>query len=571
MNLKPDSTAVVEQIRVESDAEDSPNRLLCDGGVRMPIEELDIEAELALKERGIDEAPIGITITDPDRPDNPMIYINDAFERLTGYDKESALGRNCRFLQGPDTNEATVAKMRGAIDAGESVSAELINYRKDGEPFWNRVDIAPVHDANGELTNFVGFQTDVTDRKKAETRARQERENLEHLLSRIEGLIQDVTRGLVEAGSRPGVETAVCERITAVESYQFAWIATPDLSNETLVETASAGEWDSPADEIVRDIDGPSSDPTVRAYESGELAIVDDPATLSTTAPGGTWLNTETLDGIAGIPLVYDGTVYGVLTVYTTERTTLTNHETVVLEALGRATGTAINALERGRLLATDSVTELDLQMSDDSLFFVDLSARTGCTLEYGGSIYREDGSMLLFFTTDLYHGTLNEAVASIPTVDAVTPLQEYEETMLCEFTVTEASLVATLAERGVRIRSMAVRDGLADLSIEIPKEEDARTIVEFLREQFPETELTGRRELDTPPDTRRGFLSALEDRLTERQLTTLQKAYLSGYYDRDRSITGTELAASMDLDRSTFHQHLRAAERKLVEAFFER
>ena len=124
--------------------------------------------ELELKSRAMDEAPVGITITDPDREDNPMIYVNEGFEALTGYSEEEAVGRNCRFLQGAATQEQPVAEMRGAIDRAEPVSVELRNYRKDGSQFWDRVSIAPVRDQAGNVTNYVGFQEDITERKERE-------------------------------------------------------------------------------------------------------------------------------------------------------------------------------------------------------------------------------------------------------------------------------------------------------------------------------------------------------------------------------------------------------------------
>ena len=120
--------------------------------------------DLALYRRAMDETTVGITISDPDRPDNPLVYANDAFVEITGYDREDALGRNCRFLQGPDTDEGTVAEVRAAIDDERPVSVEILNYRTDGERFWNRLTVTPVRDREGELSNFVGFQQDITDR-----------------------------------------------------------------------------------------------------------------------------------------------------------------------------------------------------------------------------------------------------------------------------------------------------------------------------------------------------------------------------------------------------------------------
>jgi PAS domain S-box-containing protein len=126
------------------------------------------ERELELKSQAMDEAPVGITITDPDQEDNPMVYVNEGFESLTGYSGEEALGRNCRFLQGEATREEPVAEMRKAVEKDEPVSVELRNYRKDGSQFWNRVSIAPVRDEAGTVTNYVGFQEDVSERKERE-------------------------------------------------------------------------------------------------------------------------------------------------------------------------------------------------------------------------------------------------------------------------------------------------------------------------------------------------------------------------------------------------------------------
>jgi PAS domain S-box-containing protein len=126
------------------------------------------QRELELKSRAMDEAPVGITISDPDQEDNPMVYVNDGFREITGYAAAESTGRNCRFLQGEGTREEPVAAMRAAIDAEEPVSVELRNYRKDGTQFWNRVSIAPVRDDDGTVTNYVGFQQDVTERRQRE-------------------------------------------------------------------------------------------------------------------------------------------------------------------------------------------------------------------------------------------------------------------------------------------------------------------------------------------------------------------------------------------------------------------
>jgi PAS domain S-box-containing protein len=126
------------------------------------------EHELFVKNRAMDAAPIGISITDPSTPDNGIVYVNERFELLTGYSEEETLGRNHRILQGTETDPEAVARLREAIDAAEPVTVELRNYRKDGTPFCNRVTVAPIEDEDGVVTNFVGFQEDVTERVESD-------------------------------------------------------------------------------------------------------------------------------------------------------------------------------------------------------------------------------------------------------------------------------------------------------------------------------------------------------------------------------------------------------------------
>lgn len=130
------------------------------------------QKNVRLQQRATDAAPIGVTMTDPDRADNPLIFVNDRFTEITGYDRTDAMGRNCRFLQGEETGEAARAELRAAVEERRPTSVDVVNYRKDGGKFWNKVDVAPVRNDDGEVTNFVGFQTDITQRKVREERLR---------------------------------------------------------------------------------------------------------------------------------------------------------------------------------------------------------------------------------------------------------------------------------------------------------------------------------------------------------------------------------------------------------------
>lgn len=131
------------------------------------------ERELRMRDRAIHAVTQGILITDPSLPDDPIIFASPGFERLTGYVATEVLGQNSRFLQGKDTDPAAVDELRDAIRDGRPCTVALINYRKDGTPFWNELSIAPVRDHTGKLTQFVGVQTDITQRRVLEEQYRQ--------------------------------------------------------------------------------------------------------------------------------------------------------------------------------------------------------------------------------------------------------------------------------------------------------------------------------------------------------------------------------------------------------------
>ena len=122
--------------------------------------------------RAIASVSDGVLITDPNQPDNPIIYSNPAFSRITGYQPEEIFGRNCRFLQGAETDSEALRAIHRAIAERQEVKATLLNYRKNGQPFWNELKISPVFSEQGDLLYFVGIQTDITERKQAEEKIR---------------------------------------------------------------------------------------------------------------------------------------------------------------------------------------------------------------------------------------------------------------------------------------------------------------------------------------------------------------------------------------------------------------
>jgi PAS domain S-box-containing protein len=128
----------------------------------------------------LDTCVNGITLSDPYQDDCPLIYANEAFELITGYDRDEIIGRNCRFLQGADRDQPAIDKIREAMRTETSVTVTLRNYRKDGTLFHNRFSIRPIRDRAGKLRYFLGIQYDITE----QVRAQRELAELEQQLKR---------------------------------------------------------------------------------------------------------------------------------------------------------------------------------------------------------------------------------------------------------------------------------------------------------------------------------------------------------------------------------------------------
>ena len=133
--------------------------------------------------KALQTAQQNFVVTDPSLPDNPIVYASQGFLNLTGYSLDQILGRNCRFLQGPETDPKAVEHIRKAIEQGNDMSVCLLNYRVDGTTFWNQFFIAALRDASGTVTNFVGVQCKVSDQYAATVTKQQEEEEYNTLVT----------------------------------------------------------------------------------------------------------------------------------------------------------------------------------------------------------------------------------------------------------------------------------------------------------------------------------------------------------------------------------------------------
>jgi len=217
------------------------------------------QRELRRLQQAIDGANVAITLADPSKDDNPLVYVNDAYEQLTGYSTEEALGRNCRYLQGEETDPERVSTLREAIDEEEPVTVELRNYRKDGTEFWNRLTVTPIYDDDGTLIRYLGTQEEITDRKA------RERQLLE---------LNETTQRLSKARSRREIAeigTEAARNILGLQANSLHFATEDGAELEPAAQTTESASLigDAPTLSVEDSIAG-------RIYRDGEPTAIED-------------------------------------------------------------------------------------------------------------------------------------------------------------------------------------------------------------------------------------------------------------------------------------------------------
>lgn len=179
-------------------------------------------------EQAMAQTRMAICLTDPHQPDNPIVFANRAFRALTGYSHDEIIGRNCRFLQGPDTSPETVQHLARAIANEEVTVVELLNYRRDGSGFWNALHIGPIYDADGKLVYFFGSQWDVSEVRAARNEGQHAKRMARELSHRMKNMFA-VIGGIVNVTGRAnGIEKEAAEINSRIQALARAYETTLD-------------------------------------------------------------------------------------------------------------------------------------------------------------------------------------------------------------------------------------------------------------------------------------------------------------------------------------------------------
>lgn len=381
--------------------------------------------------------------------------------------------------------------------------------------------------------------------------------------------IRDVARAVVQSTTRGEVERSVCAELVEDDAFALAWIGTIDPVDDRLDVRAWAGDAQEYLDRVPLSLDDGNAEPAVRTALSKEPTVVRNTATNVALEAWRSEAVRRDFRSVASVPLVYQRSLLGVLTIYATTQSAFSGVLQSVLTELGDLLAHAITAIERKQTLLTNHATELDFEVRDRDCLFLRFTQETGCALDVEGIVPQSDDSWLVFVRVQ--NGSAEqlldaaEAATAIASARLIDPADE----SLVQLRFVEPFIASVLADQGIAVRDISADDDACRVTVAVPPTFDIRRAVDVVSATYPDSELVAKRERTPSTDLTKSPARRALEKLTPRQREVLEVAYHRGYFDSPKKASGEELAAEFGFSPSAFHRHIRAAERKLFETVF--
>ncbi|SEO90577.1 PAS domain S-box-containing protein [Halogranum amylolyticum] len=379
-----------------------------------------------------------------------------------------------------------------------------------------------------------------------------------------------ITSSVIEQTNREDIEAATCTRLAEASAYACAWFGTIDQRHHQVVPRVKTG-FDDPFDEsgATYDTTEDQNSPIAEAIRTESVQIVRN---LRESPEYGVWHERATENGFdswAVVPIGHEGVLYGVLNIYSHRPDAFTNQERTMIRKLGELVGHAITAVQRKRTLMSETVVEIEFGIQNvfDWKETSDVESRP---ITFERTIPVGDEKYLVYGGADERGiAKLRTAVEDIATWDSLTVISERGSEKRFELQLTKPPVISAVAARGGRVKSARIEDGDYRLIVQLPDGADVRALVDVVRESYPDTKVLAQRQTSSEQSSEDRLYPNVLDELTERQRAAVESAVYSGYFDWPRNTTGEEIAASWNVSASTFHQHLRAGEQKILTALF--
>ena len=431
-----------------------------------------------------------------------------------------------------------------------------------------------------DLARILAAHTETAfDRLDREHLLQERTESLERRTDRLERAnrltetLRNVVDELCAAPTRDAAETGVCRQLVEQLPVAFAWVGAEDPVSGELVPGARAGVEDGYLDALAPSTATETEDPepSVGASRRQDPVLVDE---VRVDPPMAQWRQealVRSFRTVLAVPITHAETRYGVLTVYGEDAAGFGDREREALATLGRLVGYVLTATERKRSLSTDSVVELEFQVTDPGQGVFALLADLGGPVEFRGLVSEGDRPLRVFLTHETAEAeTVRAAAEAAPGVsEAVERTADGERTHY-EVRTAEGGPLATLVEYGARVRDLTVTDRRVRFVVELSDTRDVREFAETVERGPVDATLVARRERAAPRRDTAGFREEILAALTDRQREALKTAYLAGFFESPRAKTGEEVASMLDVSQPTLNRHLRAGQRTVFTALFD-
>ncbi|WP_255171332.1 PAS domain S-box protein [Natrononativus amylolyticus] len=389
-------------------------------------------------------------------------------------------------------------------------------------------------------------------------------------LNDLNSIVSDITDRVIEKSTRKEIEQAVCDALAAADAYEFAWVADVDSTSETFEPRTTAGTRGY-VDEVTVSLtpNKPGSEgPGAKAIREQETQVVQDVFTDPTVEPFRDAATKYGFSAVASIPIVHEGTVYGVLAVYADRQNAFDSEERDVISQLGEVVGHAIAAAERKQALMSDELIELEFQIRDVFEAF-DTSEEVDGTITIDNTIpVANDGFLVYGTATQNALDALTDLVETTAQWESITVRGE-EDPIPFELHVTDPPVLSTLDIIGGYVDTAVIEDGDLRMIIHLAPSVEVRRLLDTIEEAYPQSELLRRQQITRSRNDPQRIQRRLLTDLTDQQRTVLTASYHAGFFKWPREATGEEVAESLGVAPATFHQHLRKAERKVFDLLF--
>jgi PAS domain S-box-containing protein len=516
----------------------------------------------------VENAPFGMFRLDESLR---ITYENPRAEEIIGLpegkETSDAIGVDIREL--PPIVETGQADLFDRLQDGATIEFDFPFESIYGKDAYFTGRAVPVY-RDDEFDGAILMATDISERRENERELERQREQLA-ALDELNDVVRGVTEAVVEQPTREEIEQVVCDRLAASGSYRFAWIAAVD-SGPRLETRAEAGVDGYLGEPSVASLSDGSADhgPIGEAVRTREIRITQN--AREDDGPGRVRADAREFEyrSSAVIPIVHQGMFYGVLGVSSDRPEAFAEAEREVVGQLGDVIGHAIAAVERKRALMSDEVVELEIEIPE---LFDGRDAPSAT-----------DGAVTIDRMTPLGDDEyLMYGTATVDGVDALralierrsdwTDVQTFDETggeVRFEQRLSDPPVTSIVAEHGGNFSEGRIEDGEYTATVQFPPGTDVRRVVDRIRETYLDVRITSQRQVVRERPSSQRVLNDLAGNLTERQRTALEAGYFGGFFEWPRHRNGEEVADSLGIGASTFHQHVRKAERKLLERVFD-